>query len=177
MLCVEDASVQPVIFAGMCLEATLYDLAACLYGEEFAQRTERLNPLRKFVVLAQCVDQNVPSKGHTTYQYIQALVTARNRLVHYKSQPLPEENLEQFMEQAERTHQGDMAGIDASFKTLVFLSLYFDGNIFEELCILPSFKEPRLWQSVVPRELHVDVHRCIEVAAKTRQSSLGNTVP
>jgi len=171
----EEASVQPVIFAGMCLEATLYDLAACLFGEEFAQRTEKLDPLGKFVVLAQCVDKKAPKKSHAAYQSIQALVTARNRLVHYKSQPVPEENLSEFMVQATKAHTQHVSGIAASFRALVLLSLYFDGNIFEELRILPSFKKPEHWESVVPCELHTEVHRCIEISLNARKQATDET--
>jgi len=83
---VEEAAVQPVVYAGMCLEATLYDLAVCLFGEEFVEHTDKLDPLAKFFVFAQLVDKQPPNKASVTYQTIQTVVTARNRLMHSKSQ-------------------------------------------------------------------------------------------
>ena len=167
---VEEAAVLPVVFAGMCLEATLFDLAACLFGEAFAESIERLDPLGKFVLLAQSVDRKSPSKSGATYQSLQALVTARNRLVHYKSQSMiDEENLGKVIDRASKLHKQLLSGIDASFRALVLLSIHFDGNIFEELRILPSFKKPEYWESLIPKELHAEVRRCIEVAAHARK--------
>lgn len=175
---VEEAAVLPVVFAGMCLEATLFDLAACLFGEAFAESTERLDPLGKFVVLAQCVDKQSPSKSGATYQSLHALVTARNRLVHYKSQSMiDQENIGKFMERASKLHKQHLLGIDASFRALVLLSIHFDGNIFEELRILPSFKKPEYWNSLVPEELHAEVHRCIEIGADARKACSSQTAP
>ncbi|PJA33791.1 MAG: hypothetical protein CO187_00860 [Zetaproteobacteria bacterium CG_4_9_14_3_um_filter_53_7] len=168
MSSVKEASVQPVIFAGMCLEATLYDLAACLFGDEFAQNTDKLDPLGKFVMLAQCINHETPSKSHIAYQSIKALITARNRLIHYKSQPLELEF--KLIRQSIKLHTKHMLGITNSFRSLVLLSLYFNGNVFEELRILPSFKETEHWSNIVPIELHNEVNHCIKLSKRTQES-------
>jgi hypothetical protein len=167
---VEEAAVEPVIYAGMCLEATLYDLAACLFGEEFVEQTEKLDPLGKFFVLAQIVDRQPPSKASVTYQTIQAVVTARNKLVHHKSQPSPDENnIGKIMGRAKKQHNQHIQGITSSFRALVLLSLYFDGNIFEELQIIPSFKKQAYWANIIPKELHEDVRWCIQASVEERR--------
>lgn len=165
---VEEASVLPVIFAGMSLESTLYDLSACLFGEEFVANTDKLDPLGKFFNLVMLVDRRAPITSSITYQSIQALVTARNKLVHHKSQTMQDENLLKLLAKAEKEHKKHLQGIESSFRALVLLSLYFDGNIFEELRIIPSFKKPEYWHSIVPKELHRDVEWCIEVSRKER---------
>lgn len=162
----EIAAVKPIVFAGMCLEATLFDLSACLFGDEFAASIERLDPLGKFAVLAQCVDRELPSPSHVAYQSIKQLVTMRNRLVHYKSERVPDSGWDAIMERAKKEKRLQCESVDRSFKTLVLLSLYFDGNIFEELRILPSFKKPEYWIESVPRPLHADVHHCIAAAKR-----------
>ena len=168
--CVEEAAIEPVIYAGMCLEATLYDLAACLFGEEFVEQTEKLDPLGKFFVIAQVVDGQPPSKASITYQTIQSLVTARNKLVHYKSQPSPDENnIGKVMNRAKTQHEQQIRGITSSFRALVLLSLYFDGNIFEELQIIPSFKKQAYWANIVPKELYEDVRWCIQASKDERR--------
>ena len=167
---VEEAGVEPVVYAGMCLEATLYDLAACLFGEEFVEHTEKLDPLAKFFVIAHLVDRQPPSKASVTYQTIQAVVAARNKLVHYKSQPgIDELNIGKVMQRAQKQHDQHMQGIAASFRSLVLLSLYFDGNVFEELRIIPSFKKQAYWVDIVPEELHDDVKWCINASKQERR--------
>jgi hypothetical protein len=167
---VEEAAVEPVVYAGMCLEATLFDLAACLFGDEFVEHTERLDLLAKFSVISKFVDRQPPSKASITYQTIQTVVIARNKLVHYKSQPsINEFNIGKIMDRAKKLHDQHMHGITASFRSLVLLSLYFDGNIFEELRIIPSFKKQAYWIDIVPRELHEEVKRCIKLSRQERQ--------
>jgi hypothetical protein len=165
---VEHASIEVVVFAGMCLEATLFDLAACLYGDEFSESIDKLDPVSKFFVIAQLVDRTAPDRSSVTVQSIQSVVQSRNRLVHHKSHSA--ENLDteigKLMERARREHDQHLRGVEASFKSLVLLSLHFDGNIFEELRILPSFKKPDFWQQVVPVALHEEVRWCIEVSRK-----------
>ena len=168
---VEHASIEAVVFAGMCLEATLFDLAACLLGDEFADSIDKLDPLGKFFVIAQYVDRASPDRSSVTVQHLQSVVQSRSRLVHHKSQSA--ENLEteigKVMERAKREHDQHVRGVEAAFKSLVLLSLHFDGNIFEELRILPSFKKPEFWQEVVPTYLHEEVRWCIEVSRKEAQ--------
>lgn len=173
----EMASVMPIVFAGMCLEATLFDLAACLFGDEFAEGTDRLDPLGKFVVLTQCVDRETPSKSNVTYQAIKELVAARNRLVHYRSQRFPEKDIDTFMDRAAKLQRQQRAAIDTAFRALVLLSIHFDGNIFEELNILPCFKKPEYWQSEVPEELHADVYRCIAATERARRRPSESAAP
>lgn len=171
-LAVEESGVDPVVYAGMCLEATLYDLSVCLFGDEFVEHTDKLDPLAKFFVIAQLVDRQPPSKGGITYQTIQAVVTARNKLVHSKSHPgIDEFNIGKVMGLAQKQHEQHMHGITASFRALVLLSLYFDGNIFEELRIIPSFKKEEYWVDLVPKELHEDVKWCINASHKERQQA------
>lgn len=167
---VEEAAVEPVIYAGMCLEATLFDLAVCLFGDEFVEHTEKLDTLAKFYVIALFVDRRSPSKANVTYQTIQTVVTARNKLVHYKSQPgINVSNIGKIMDRAKKLHDQQMHGIAASFRSLVLLSLYFDGSIFEELRIIPSFKKQAYWIDIVPNELHEDVKSCIKLSQQERR--------
>lgn len=166
---VEHAALEPVVFAGMCLEAALYDLSACLFGDAFAEHTDKLDPVGKFVVLAQLVDRATPSSGSITLQSIQALVSARNKLVHHKSQPALELDFTKIIARAKKEHKQQVDGISASFRALVLLSLHFDGNIFEELRILPSFKKVEYWREIVPAELHEDVKWCIQATRRQKQ--------
>jgi hypothetical protein len=163
---VEEAAVEPVVLAGMSLEASLFDLSACLFGEEFAAQTDKLDPIARFFVLSHNVNRVPPSAGSVAMQSIQALVTARNRLIHHKSRSALEEDGTSLIDRSKKEHEQHVKGIAASFRALVLLSLHFDGNIFEELRILPSFKKQEYWQTLVPVELHEDVQWCIQAAKR-----------
>lgn len=160
---VEEASIEPVVYAGMALEATLFELAVCVFGETYAERIDKLAPVAKFCDIASRVNQCEPDTSSVTVQQITALVKARNLLVHYKSMSWLEDANEPLTEGPKR-HRVHLAGIEASFRSLVLLSCYFDGNIFEELRILPSFKQPEYWASLVPNELHQEVHWCLSAS-------------
>jgi len=165
---VEEAAVEPVVFAGMCVEATLYDLGACLFGSAFVEHTDKLDPLSKYFVISRFIDRADPDKSGITYQSLQALVSARNKLIHYKSKSMLEDDLTKILREAAKEHEQHIKGISASFRALVLLSLHFDGNIFEELRIIPSFKKPEYWRGVVPTELHQDVEWCIQASKEER---------
>lgn len=169
----EESAVEPVVFGGMCLEATLYDLTACLFGDTYAEQTDKLGPMGKYFVIAKYMDRQVPDTTSTTYQQLKALIAARNFLVHHKSVSYLDGDIQQVLDGTAKQHRQHVAGINASFKALVLLSLHFDGNIFEELRIIPSFKKPEYWQDLVPPELHSDVHWCIE---KSRNESSQNAL-
>lgn len=168
---VEEIAIELVVFAGMCLESTLYDLSACLFGEVFIDHTEKLDPVSKFFVIGRLVDQQAPSTSGVTYQSIQTLVTARNKLVHHKSQSFLDNDFVKLMNRTQRDHEQHVRGVHSSFRALVLLSLYFDGNIFEELRIIPSFSKPEYWKNIVPKELHEEVFWCIKAAKKERSQA------
>ena len=164
----DELSVLPVIFSGMCLEATLYDLAACIFGEDFADRIDKLDPVSKFQVIARYIDRQDPPQGGVSTNAIQAVVTARNLLVHSKSLEGDLGEIGALMKKAGKSHQKTLDGIDNSLKALVLTSLYFDGNIFEELRILPSFKKDEYWVATAPKEFHPEIRWCIEASKKEK---------
>ena len=169
----EEAAVLPVVLAGMCLEATLYDLGVCIFGEELVEHIDKLDPLAKYYVLASFIDKEPPSPSGVTYQNLQLLVTARNKLIHHKSHPsFGSDDFAQGMAKANKEHKKHLAGISASLRALVLLSLHFDGRIFEELRIIPSFKRKSAWSGLIPIELHPEIEWCIKAskdeAAKTK---------
>lgn len=156
-----EASVRPVVFGAMCVEAVLFDLATVLFGSGFASENDRKTPLNRFKSIAERVDRETPSDEHPASQAIAQLFKARNRLVHYKSEPYVAADWNAVIASFSDRHTIHMQGLSVAFSAAVHLSLYFDGNIFEELRLLPSFKKPEYWQTVVPASLHTDVRQCI----------------
>ena len=164
-----NATQRAIIYSGMCIEATLFDLSLALFGKSLATHVERLDPLGKFFVLARLVNQRDPSTSGITYQALKTVVGERNKLVHSKSTEYADlDDLSPLIEGAERQGANLNRGLTYSYRSLVLLSMFFDGNIFEELRILPSFKKPDYWRSVIPAALHDEIHWCSRASKRER---------
>jgi len=161
---IKMAGISAIVFGGMSLEATLYDLSACLFEEPFAEHIDKLDPIGKFFVLNRIINGTNPDVGSVTYQSIQRLASARNKLVHHKSFSFVELDFDSIMRRALKEHTKQVDSVPDSFRALVLLSLNFDGNIFEELRILPSFRKKENWKDAIPISLHSEVNRCIEIS-------------
>lgn len=166
-----SAAQNAIIYSGMCIEATLFDLSLALFGRTFAEHIERLDPLGKFFVLARLIYRQDPGTSGVTYQALKTVIGERNKLVHSKSvEYINFDDLEPLVEGAER--QGDKLNhaLTNSYRALILLSMFFDGNIFEELRILPSFKKPEYWENIIPTALHSEISWCAQASAKEHQS-------
>jgi hypothetical protein len=162
----DEALIQPIVLSGMCLEATLFDLSACLFGDEFAEQVDKLDPPSKFAVIARCVNGRAPRKDRVTYENLQSVIKARNQLVHHKSHSM-DSDWNTIFERTKREHLSNLKGLAACFRAPVLLSLYFNEQVFEQLKILPSF-EGEEWKPAVPVDLHAEVEWCRKAAGSER---------
>ncbi len=83
-----------ITFAAMCLEACIWDYAACSTGQKKAkQNFESLNLVAKWVIIPQLLCRSDITKkkigGTSLLVRLRELIKARNELVHAKSKPLP----------------------------------------------------------------------------------------
>lgn len=171
-----DAAQNAVIYSGMCIEATLYDLSLALYGKAFAEHIDRLDPLGKFFVLVRMVDRRDPESAGITYQALKIVVSERNKLVHSKSIEYADlDDYEPLINSAEERGRKLSNGVQFSYRALILLSMYFDGNIFEELRILPSFKKSEYWVHVIPAALHREVEWCAEASRRERSNAFNRS--
>lgn len=171
-----DAAQNAVIYSGMCIEATLFDLSLVLFGKSFAEHIDRLDPLGKFFVLVRLLERRDPKSNGITYQALRTVVGERNKLVHSKSLEYASlDDFEPLIDHAEQRGRKLSNGVKFSYRALVLLSMYFDGNIFEELRILPSFKKPEYWQQIVPADLHSEVAWCAEASQRERGGAASDT--
>jgi hypothetical protein len=91
----EQSAVIAISFAGMALEAFLYDYAAERLGDVFVtQHLDRLDLPSKFLVYPRMICGKSPDKSAAAYGSFKKLVRLRNDLVHFKSQPFGLEELD-----------------------------------------------------------------------------------
>ena len=166
-----EASIKPVVFGAMCVESTLFDLSATLFDERYASKIDRIPPPERFAVLAERIDGEVPKPDLAVVKAISDLFAARKRLIHYKSKSLIKQDWNDLLDEYRKDHKIHMHGIDSSFRAPVLLSIHFDGNIFENFRILPSFKLPEYWELAVPLDLHDDIRECIKAGGVQRNAS------
>ncbi len=84
----EQSAVISITFAGMSLEAFFYDYAAERLGDEFVVRhLDKLDLKSKFLIYPRLVCGQTPDKSKSAYSSLRSLVSLRNDLVHFKSQP------------------------------------------------------------------------------------------
>ena len=167
-----EASIKPVVFGAMCVEASLYDLSAALFGQTYADEVDRIPPPARFKRIAIDVDKVEPDPDLPIVKALTNLFLARKKLVHYKSKPMPEQDWGTTLSEFQNDHAIHLLGIESSFRAPVLLSIFFDGNIFEDLRILPSFKLPEYWKSAIPVDLHDEVQSCIAESARSRGDAL-----
>jgi len=87
---IRSAAVIAVTFAGMAIEAFLYDYAATQLGDDYVRKhLDRLDPKSKFLVYPQLICGKQPDKNGPAYKSLSQLVKLRNDFVHFKSRPFP----------------------------------------------------------------------------------------
>lgn len=91
----ERSAAIAVTFAGMAIEALLYDYAAQRLTDNFVKdNLDKLDVKQKFLIYPLLICQKQPDKGGKAYASLHELVKLRNRLVHFKSVPFKLEELQ-----------------------------------------------------------------------------------
>ena len=169
------AAVSVVVFAGMCLEAAIYDYAAWHLGDEYAQKhLDKLDLVSKWVVIPNIIANKELPRGRPTYERLKGLVRLRNNLVHYKSSPLPAEHediikkIKELNEREEDIRRGCVRAIE----TIILLSLDMDF-IFGDVTLnpLPSFAKPSPYRYRPPYSVEVEklVPVCRGILSRSRR--------
>lgn len=168
------SSISCIVFAGMCLEAAIYDYAGWHLPEDVIDGLEKMDFIKKWLVIPFLVcGQSLP-KGGVAYNALKELTALRNKLIHSKSRPLARpEQLKAQIEDADRNEAIVRDGYIAAMKAIICVSLQFDQSFTNTINPLPHFGRAAesAW-TFVPRDVPAEVHALIsECRRSIRKSS------
>ena len=133
------SGVQTIVFSAMCFEAAIYDYAAWQLGDAYAQdHLEKLDVVAKWIVVPKLVCQVDIRKDRAPFARFKQLITARNRLVHHKSEPLKFNNTAQI-ERLEKENIKFVDDVHNAFRALVLMSFEMDHLLGAMYNPLPSY--------------------------------------
>ncbi|HVI52078.1 MAG TPA: hypothetical protein VM661_12770 [Candidatus Sulfotelmatobacter sp.] len=131
-----------IIYSAMCMEAAAYDVFAVHLGDGFASdHIDKLDVLSKWMLIIKFIFGADIDKSGKTYFCLKKLISARNKLVHHKSEQLPfgDDAIGNMFEKMEKEEKRFINDVELSIKAIVYMSLYI-GTIYDGLFgFLPNF--------------------------------------
>lgn len=150
------AGVKAVIFAALCIEAEINDLAGWQLGDKyFKDHLDGLDIVSKWIVIPRLLSGRELKKSGLAFSSLKKLVRTRNRLTHNKSKNFfPGEIDEIAFQKIEKESEEFRGELHNSYKALVFLSLEIEDLLGANLCIfMRTFNQNMLSSSVPPKNL------------------------
>ena len=136
------AGLQTIVFTAMCFEAAIYDFAAIHLGDKYVRdHIDKLDVLSKWVLVLRFVSGIEIQKDQAPYGALKKLITARNRLVHAKSQEFDFNLQSKQFEKISKWSQEYEKNVHNAFQALVLMSLYLDKTLAGHINPLPSYSE------------------------------------
>jgi hypothetical protein len=161
--------ITAIVFAGMCIEAALFDLTAITLGNEFAEQIGKLDSVAKLAVLVRVLGGETLDKGSLPCQMLKKLIQARNKLVHYKSKPWPGGPFEELIARAIKASKRFVSDIEDSYRAVVLFSLQLDSSLGGTGGVIRSFKHASSWKNSVPTILHPCIIDCVKKFERIEQ--------
>lgn len=158
------AGIQTVVFAGMCVEAAIFDLAAIHLGDQYTKYLDKLDLVSKWIVVPQLVCGQVLDAHGPAITALRTLTTVRNSLVHQKSLPadFSKEGLKKLNQKSEDFHRS----IAVAYKTIVLLSLELNYRLGRIAGILPIFENHIISTRELPATIKPIVEQCRLIHSK-----------
>lgn len=155
------AGVETIVFAAMCFESAIYDYAADHLGDTYVkEHLDKLDVLSKWVLIMRLVAGYEFQKSHAPYAALKGLVSARNKLVHSKSEPFDFENMEKQVDglimAQERRHQA----IHNAYRAIVLVSVDIEAKLGPLNNPLSSFDPSVALMREIPPNLARTVAEC-----------------
>lgn len=165
------AGVQTIVFAAMAFESAIYDYSADHLGDAYVlDHLDKLDILSKWIVALRLVAGYDLRKDMAPYAALKNLISARNKLVHSKSEPLNFDRMHaQIAEAARKRRQHDMA-VKNAYKAIVLMSLELDARLGPASNPLPSFNKHINVMLDIPEKLKGLVDDCKQTSRRS-----GNT--
>jgi len=160
------ASVRCIVFAGMCLEAAIYDYAAWHLPKLVVDGLDKVDFLTKWRMIPLLVAKYQIPAGQMTYNALKELQALRNRLVHAKSERMAAgEALEAQLIRLAKEDDAIVRGYCVAMEAIILTSIEMDLHASKTINPLPHFVPSReggvrYLDPYHPRELASLIARC-----------------
>lgn len=163
------AGLQTIVFAAMCFESAIYEYAADHLGDGFVQdHIDKLDVLSKWLVVLRLVAGYELRKDQAPYCALKALVSARNRLVHSKSEPVDPKNLSSQLTRVRAEVEKHDAAVHNAYRALLLMSMDLECAIGVSENPLPSYNPEVALGLNIPLRLRPVVSECRAIIRRAR---------
>ena len=165
------AGLQVIVFSAMCFESAIYEYAADHLGDSYVQEhLDKLDILSKWVVVPRLVAGYEIRKDRAPYGALKALIAARNRLVHSKSEPIKFDKIEGQLERMHAEAEKHTAAIHNAYRALLLMSMELDAAIGVGSNPLPCY-DPRFSLLLeIPPRLRPAFNQCREIMGLSKDA-------
>lgn len=165
------AGLQAIVFAAMCFESAIYEYAANHLGDSYVQEhLDKLDVLSKWLVVLRVVAGYEMRKDRAPYGALKALISARNRLVHSKSEPIDFDNIESQLARVRADSEKHNAAVHNAYRALLLMSMDLDAAIGVENNPLPCYDPKVALPLEIPTRLKSAFYQCREIMGLTRDA-------
>jgi len=156
-----------ILYAAMCIEASIFDYAATQLGDEFVKtHFEKIDLLSKWVIIPKYVCGAEINKNRPAYAGLKQLIKTRNALVHHKSSEFT--STSDHFDKIEKKSKELRQSIRDSYRTLVLLSLEMDELLGNQFNPLKSFDKKTNLTLKIPKNLINIINECKNTHAKSK---------
>jgi hypothetical protein len=155
--------VQTIVLSAMCLEAAIFDYAAIHLGDAYvSDHLDKIDLLSKWVIVMRFVSDHHYEKGEEPYNSLKQLVTARNRLVHSKSEAFDHYNSERQVDRLFAESEQFDRDVHNAFRAMVLISMDYEMNQGSEHNPLSYFSQAKKYDHSPLKEVVSACRRVIK---------------
>jgi hypothetical protein len=163
------AGLQTIVFAGMCLESAIFEYAADHLGDAYVKdHIDKLDVLSKWLIVLRLVAGYELRKDQEPYAALKELVSARNRLVHSKSEPLDFENPLSQLTRMNADSEKHTSAIRNAYRALLLMSMDLESAIGIMHNPLPSYDPEVSLGLEIPLRLKPIVSECRAIIRRAK---------
>lgn len=161
-----SASVRCIVFAGMCLEAAIYDYAAWHLPPVVVEGLDKVDFLSKWRMIPLLVAKHEIPAGQLTHNSLKSLLSLRNRLVHAKSERMAYgdallDQVSRFEKNSQEIAEGYIVAIEAVVAASIEMDLHSPMTFNPLPHFIPARNSQLHWQDpVMPAELSSVIAKC-----------------
>lgn len=163
------AGLQTIVFSGMCFESAIYEYAADHLGDVYVKdHLDKLDVLSKWVIVMRLVAGYEFQKDRAPYGALKGLVSARNKLVHSKSEPYDLENPRDQINRLLAEEKKLFLAVHNAYRAIPLVSLELESALGPLNNPLPSFDPEVSPLLEIPKNLQQAVSECRLILSRAK---------